>query len=319
MRTHPIPTSPLKLVAALSALAMAALPGCDTAVAGKNDLLKFRWDTSDNILPQAFSTPLGAGYRSRIEVLAKSNDAAVGVLDARSSDSAIAEVVSTVGNVITVEGRATGAVEVSVRTSLGEDLFDLTVVTASRVDLEHPGVLVSDNPPSKAVQGGTARFILKLRGADDKLAVGFGDVAATVTPTGAATVLPSEDIGFLPVRFAAAGELTLQGANDTPLSVEVIPDSDVVALELKGLDAGSNLAVGGTLLGIVRGVTEDGSKVVGVASLAVVESSNPSVCTVTEAAKLGEGVYTVLGKAAGSCTVSATLGGRAARRDITVK
>ncbi|MBL8786893.1 MAG: hypothetical protein JNJ59_18455 [Deltaproteobacteria bacterium] len=319
MRTHPIPTSSLTLVTAFAALALALVPACDTAVAGKNDLLKFRWDTSDNILPQAFSTPLGAGYRSRIEVLAKSNDASVAVIDAASSDPEIAEVVATAGNIITIEGRTAGAVEVSVRTALGEDLFDLTVVNATRIDLEHPGVLVSDNPPSKAVQGGTARFILKLRSADDKVAVGFGDVAATVAPTGAATVLPSEDIGFLPVRFAAVGELTLQGANDTPLTVEVIPDADVVAIELKGLENGANLQVGGTLLGIVRGVTEDGSKVVGIGSLAVVESSNPSVCTVTEAAKLGEGVYTVLGKAAGTCTVSATLGGRASRRDVTVK
>jgi len=297
---------------------------CDATVAGKNDVLRFRYDADDNVLPSAFNTPIGAGLAARVEVFvdtgsSTSNTVEAPVLDASSSDAAVATVVATAGNTLTLLAHAPGTSEVRVQTTRGDDVFDVRVVAVTKIDLQHPGVLVSDNPPSKGIVGGTARFIVALKSAAGESAVGFGQLDVTVAPTGACQLLDSEDIGFAPVRFGVAGTATLTSLGDGPLTVDIVADADVTELDMVGPGAVNELVAGRELAAILRGVTATGEKVVGVASLATVASSDPTVCTITPNEKLGEGAYLIVAKAAGSCRVSATLGARAVQHDITVK
>ena len=195
----------------------------------------------------------------------------------------------------------------------------MRVVDIAKIDFSHPGVLISDTPPSKGIVGGTARFIVALKTSGNEAAVGFGQLNATITPTGAAQLLESEDIGFAPMRFAVAGTATLTGLGDEPLTIEMVADADVTTLEMVGPGAVSELVAGRELAAVLRGMTDAGDKVVGVASLATVASSDPAVCTITANERLGEGAYLIVAKAPGSCRVSATLGSRAVQHDITVK
>ena len=52
-----------RLLMLLPLLALA----CDATVAGKNDVLRFRYDADDNFLPSAFNTPIGVGLAARVE------------------------------------------------------------------------------------------------------------------------------------------------------------------------------------------------------------------------------------------------------------
>ena len=139
---------------------------------------------------------------------------------------------------------------------------------ADWVDLSAPGVIVSDNPPSKGVVGGTARFIVSFKDAANKSAIGVGDVPVEVAPLSAAVVEESDEVGFVPVTFNVAGTLTLTALGDDALTVDVVADADVVDLELKGPDTVHTLIVGTDLAAILRGVTAANEKVVGIAPLA---------------------------------------------------
>jgi len=306
------------------AIALAALTACDPTVAGKNDVLRFRYDADDSFLPSAFATPLGTGLAARVEVFVDpegggtSDQVAAPVIDANSSDEAVVDVVATTGNTITLLAKSAGLAEVTVQTASGSDAFDVRVVDVARVDLQHPGVLVSDNPPSRGIVGGTARFLVALKDGGNDPVVGFGALPVTVTPPNAAVVLDSEEIGFVPVRFSVAGAATLAAQGDEPLDLDIVADADVISLELKGPDAVSSLKVDGELAAVLRGVTAAGDKVVGVASLASVTSSDSGVCTISPSPQLGEGAYLIKARAAGTCRVEATLGARATRHDLTI-
>lgn len=298
---------------------------CDTTVEGKNEVLRFRYDAHDNFLPAAFSTPIAAGLSARVEVFVDSDggggsaQVAANVIDASSSDASVINVVATAGNVITLESKAPGTAEIRVQSVRGDDAFDVRVVDVGTVDLSHPGVLVSDNPPSHGIVGGTARFIVKLEDPSGNAAVGFGEIGATVAPMGAATVEPSEEIGFLPVTFGVAGVATLTGLNDEPLTLEIVADADVTGLSLIGPDSVDEIEVDGELIAVLRGLTDADEKVVGVASLATVLATDPTVCSITAAPRLGEGAYLIEGLSPGECRVSAALGGRQVQHDLTVK
>lgn len=303
---------------------IALLLACDPTVAGKNDVLRFRYDADDSFLPSAFATPIGTGLAARVEVFVDpdggdgSDQVGAPVIDASSNDPVVIDVVATAGNEITLLAKSAGIAEISVQTTSGDDRFDVRVVDIAKVDLQHPGVLVSDNPPSKGVVGGTARFIVALKDSANNAVVGFGALQATVAPNGAAVVLESEEIGFVPVRFGVAGAATITAQGDDALDLDIVADADVVSLEMKGPDAVTSLKVDGELVAVLRGLTGAGDKVVGVASLATVTSSDSAVCAISPSPRLGEGAYLIKAKAVGTCRLEATLGARAVRHDLTV-
>jgi hypothetical protein len=120
-----------------------------------------------------------------VEVFGSSgSNSPASVLDATSADPTVAEVVATTGNRITLRAKAPGRVELAVRSTLGDDAFDLDVATLAKVDLQAPGVLASDNPPSKALSGATSRFFAYLRDGSNGLLVGYGPVNITAGPRG---------------------------------------------------------------------------------------------------------------------------------------
>lgn len=293
---------------------------CDATVAGKNDVLRFRYDADDNFLPAAFNTPIGAGLAVNVEVFvgsSASSQETASVIDATSSNAAAVTVVATQGNVVTLLAHDPGTAEVTVETVRGTDRFDVTVVAVAKVDLSHPGVIASDNPPSKGIVGGTARFIVSLKSSSNQAAIGIGQIMAVPEPTTAMAVLEAESIGFLPVRFIAPGTATLTGTGDDPLTVEIVADADVTALDLNVANV-DRAVVGVNVGAVLRGLTLANEKVVGVASLAQVGTDDAAICTIVPNDQLGEGAYLIVPKAAGTCRVTATLGARAGSAELTV-
>ncbi len=296
---------------------------CDATVAGNNDVLRFRYDADDNFLPVAFSTPIGAGLAANVEVFVDpdgnggSPEQAATVIDASSSNAAAITVVATQSNVITLLAHDPGTASITVETVRGTDVFDVTVVAVAKVDISHPGVIASDNPPSKGIVGGTARFIVSLKTSSNQAAVGIGQLAAVSDPTTAMAVLEAEHIGFLPVRFIAPGTAALIGTGDEPLAIEIVADADVTALDLNVANV-DRAIVGVNVAAVLRGLTLANEKVVGVASLAQVSSADEAICTIVPNDQLGEGAYLVVPKAAGTCRVSATLGARGDSTELTV-
>ncbi len=298
--------------------AVGTMGACDTVAEGKNELVAFAFDAESAFLPASFSTSIAKGLRVGVLVYASESDKSpVSVIDASAATPTIAEVRSTAGNLITIEALEAGTTEIGVTVAEGDDAFDVTVKELAKVDLEYPGrLLVSDNPKSLGLQGGTARFITTLKDAANQNLIGYGDLPVTVAPQGAATA-SSKDVGYLEVRFNTTGELTITGEGDEALTMEVVAQTDLTALEWTGLDIG-NLGVGDQSVAILRGVTADGSKVVGVASLASVSTNAAGVCTVAPNPRLGEGLYTITAVGAGECEVSATLGALADRSTLTI-
>lgn len=304
------------VVVPISFVIVAALAaGCDQVAEGKRELVAFGFDADTQLIPAAFSTSIGKGLRVGVRVYAAEKDTTpVPVLDAESADPRIAEVRGTAGNLITLEALAVGTVEIGVAVAAGEDAFDVTVKELSKVDLAYPGFLVPDNPKSLGVQGGTARFGTTLKDAAGAVLVGYGDVPVIIAPSGAA-VATSKEVGYLEVQFATTGSVDITGQGDDKLTMEVVPQSALTGLEWSKL---SDVKVGQITAGILRGVTADSEKVVGVASLATVTTTNPGICAVELAPNLGEGVFNVRGVSAGDCQIAATIGALAGRATFAV-
>ncbi|MCC6621010.1 MAG: hypothetical protein IT385_07130 [Deltaproteobacteria bacterium] len=321
----PTPKHPLEQARArrgLASLLMGcglALAACDTVAEGKNELVAFAFDADSALIPAAFSTHVAKGLKVGVRVYRSESDkTAVSVIEASSATPGIAEVRSTVGNLITLEAQAAGTAEIAVTVADGEDAFDVTVDDLAKADLNYPGrLLVPDSPTPLGLQGGTARFIMTLKNAANNNLIGYGDVPVEVAPTGAATTTASA-VGYLDVTFNVPGSLTITGQGDEALTMEVVAQADLTALEWTGLDI-ANLPAGEKSVAILRGVVADGDKVVGVASVATVTTNDASVCTVTPSPSLGEGLFTIEAIAAGECQVSATLGALADRQTLTIQ
>lgn len=315
------PIGPARLALVL-ALAISAPTACDQTVSGKSGVLSFRYDVDDQLFPPALTTAAAATMLVDVEVFgpkqsAGSNEAAP-VIEASSADPTVADVVATQGNRVTIRAKVSGRTEITVRSTLGDDAFDLDVATLAKVDLMAPGVIAPDNPASKALSGGTARFFAHLRDGSNRSLVGYGALTITADPAGAATFPEATEIGMVPIRLTGEGLVTLQAMGDDPLSIEVVPQSEITGLVLKGPDTVGTVMVDSPLIAVLRGQTADGSEVVGVASVASVITPNPANCIITPALKLGEGAYEIRGKAVGTCRVEASLGERQVRYDIEV-
>jgi hypothetical protein len=287
-------------------------------VSGADEVLSFRYDADEQLVPLALSAPVAIGLFSRVEVYGVEGlDAPANVVDASSGAPEVIEVVATTGNTLTLEAKTPGSAEITVVTALGEDRFEVSADTLGKVDLKHPGLLVSDNPPSKAVVGGTVRFFASLATSSQKALVGFGALPIEVAPMGSATIEANEELGSALIRFGTEGTVTLTGEGDEPLAVDVVTTTAIVDLTF-GLGTEFTLREGEVGMLKLRGVTGDGSSVVGVASLAAVTTSTPGLCDVSPNPKLGEGVYKVSSKAVGDCLVSGTLGSLSTTAKFTI-
>jgi hypothetical protein len=298
--------------------ALAVVAACDIQQTGENNLLSFRFDAAESIVPASFSTPIAVGMD--VDVLttrATAQTTAVSVIEAESDDPSIVSVKGTAGNRIMLRALKEGSVRIAVRSVEGDDAFTVTTSTLAKVELKAPGLIVPDNPPSRAVVGGRMRLFMGLRDANDRHLAGYGAAPVTIEPRSAATILETTDVGFLDVRPGAAGALTLSPQGGQAVNIEVIALEDVTSLELRGANV-ANIKVGAFILTNLRGVTDAADRVVGVADLATVASDNPEICDVVAAPRFGEGAFEIKGLAEGSCRVNATLGALAVRHDFNV-
>ena len=300
-------------------LLMLGYLACDTMGAGKGATLKFQYDQPEALIPSGFATAMAAGFKADIRCFGENGASEPATASqATSSSPSVASVTTAGGNKLHLEAHAAGTTEIAVVTSLGEDAFDLTVVDLAKLDVSAPGALVPDSPASKGMVGGAARFFVTLRGANDRIAIGYGTLPITITPTEAGTVDPSTATGYALIHFATEGNTTVTGQGDDPIAIEVVAQAAVTGLELKQAEGGTQLKVGGTTVTVLRGKTDLADTVVGVASLATIASSDTAICTVAPNLNLGEGTYIITGKAVGTCQVNATFGTLTATLPVTV-
>jgi len=292
--------------------------GCDVTTAGEDNVVSFRLDAAVNAVPVAFDTPIAVGMS--VDVLTLSTDtahSAVAVTSATSENAAVVVVEGTSGNRISLRAVSVGTARVTVETANGADAFTVTTADIAKVDLKAPGVIVSDNPQSLGIQGGTARFFVTLKNASDKLIVGHGALPIAVEPSTAATFIATPDVGFVDLQMNETGSVALKPEGAPELIFDIIAPELVTGLDLRGLDVTSILR-GAAILITLRGTTDLADKVVGVASLATFTSATPEKCTVTAAPRLGEGVFEIKGLAAGACQVGATYATFSDTRDLDV-
>ncbi len=295
------------------------LGACDALESGRLDNLEFRFDADDRLIPASFGTPLATGLK--IDVLAfeagSSGKAPVTVSLAHSRNQGVARVPEYAGNRVTLSGRAPGSAEIEITAAAGNDYFDVTVADIAKLTLSYPGVLLlPESPPVRVVQGGVARFGVDLKDDQGRGLIGYGAFPVTITPATAGAARASTDVAHLSVEFAELGAVTLSPLGADDLEVTVVPATDVASVTIEIIE--TTTAVGGTALAVVRGATTDGDIVVGLSELATVTSETPQVCTVKEAPKLGDAVFTVTAAAAGECQLTATFEALTATDSTTI-
>jgi len=94
----------------------------------------------------------------------------------------------------------------------------------------------------------------------------------------------------------------------------------VATLDIKALGTSASGVKVGSEGGVaVSAETTDGVTVVGLANLVTVQGSPPETCSVRALPMWGDGVFGVKGLAAGTCTVTATLGDKTAELTVEIQ
>jgi hypothetical protein len=240
---------------------------------------------------------------------------------------------------VRVHGVSPGSTDVSVESALGADTVAVSVTEVDVATVEHwlVGMLPKMRFSTDAafLRGGTGRFFLAMRDASGRRAVGAGIVPPiTVEPERAAAIaaIADGDLRHVEVRFDRAGPVELRMRRTAPLKVLVVEAASVTALEIVALDlqAGavespSSVGQGRGLGAAVRGVLQDGSRVLLLGDVARIASATPDVCAtpadLTERARLvfGDGATAVDAVSPGTCTLVATLGALRGEVSMTVE
>lgn len=301
-----------RAVAPIAALALCAVAsaGCDALQSGNEDKLAFEFVTTDRLLPVSFGTPLATGLSIDVAVYVAGTARTPATLTlAQSRDQAVARVTATDGNRFTLNARRAGTSLIETVSPAGNDTFDLAVVDIARVDLAYPGKLLSPaTPPVSVLLGGTARFGVTLKAADDRLLVGYGAFPVTLSPETAAAAVATESTGHYAVRFDEAGAVTLSPEGGDALEVTVVPLDAVDALNVTLTGEATIFSVGERSAILVDARDEFNQPIFGLTGVLAVTTTTPSVCTVSQSHLLDDAAFELLGIAPGVCSVTATLG-----------
>ena len=303
-------------------------PGCEFTKAGKSGKLAFAYQAEEQLVPPSFGAPLGEGLRATVLVTNADTKEPATVSSARSGDEGIFKVPATSGAQVTVEGVAPGTAELRVTAGGLDDAVDIEVQPIDRVVLKYPAALLASvEPPVAVVKGGDASFPVSLYGPGGsvlarKLLFGYGTVPVTVQPEGAAQqVTDNEDPSHAVFRFTTAGAVKLlpKGGDPAELEVEVVEEADVATLKAQPLGTTASGVKVGSEGGVsVSAETTDGVTVVGLANLVTVQATPAETCSVRALPMWGDGVFGVKGLAAGTCTVSVSMGDKSVELTVEI-
>ena len=312
------------LITLLSALLIIpAFAGCDLVKAGDEGNLEFELVSSDRLVPFAFGTPLAAGLSADVLVYVAGGDRVAAKVNlAQPNDQTIAVVTATQEGQFTLKAKQVGTTKVEVVSAAGNDSFDLAVNAIAKVTLLHPGrVLVPQSPPIRVAQGGRARFPFTLTDSNARQLIGYGPLPVDLAPTTAATAITTASTGMLSVDFTETGDVTLTPLGATPLTVTVVPVSDITQLAFAREDSAATAAVasGAVTTLVVQADNDAAEAILGLTGLVTVATSTPTICSLAQSAVLGDAVYQVTGLAAGTCEISATLGALSATTTVEVQ
>jgi len=213
-------------------LILPALAGCDLVKSGDEGNLEFELVSSDRVVPFAFGTPLAAGLSADVQVYVAGGDRLPAKVNlAQPTDQTIAVVTATQEGRFTLKAKQVGTTKVEVVSAAGNDSFDLAVNALARVTLLQPGrALVPESPPVRVAQGGTARFPFTLTDSNARQLIGYGPLPVEVAPAAAAAAATTTSAGLLSVDFMEPGDVTLTPLGADPLTVTVVPVSDITRL-----------------------------------------------------------------------------------------
>lgn len=284
--------------------------------------------------------PLSGGELPRArEERDRSRFTEIEVRHALSSIPGVARVDAPAGSRVRVHGETAGQATLTFETERGVDTVEVRVAPAEAASVRHWVMEVLSKElfatGTAFVRGGTGRFLVEMLGPSGERVVGAGVTPPiAVEPAGAAWVAPiaDGDLAHGEVRFDAAGLVELRTLRRDPLRVTVVDGGSVKGLELafvdgrvQGLEAPSTVREGTNRGAIVRGVLDDGRRVVLLGDVARVESATPEVCTTpadeTEVGRwtFGDGVTAVEAVKEGACRLVATLGALRAEVAVTVE
>lgn len=317
------------VVATGLATALSLAPGCEFTKAGKAGNLAFTYQAEEQLVPPSFGAPLGQGLRANVLVTNADTKEPATVSSARSSDDGVLKVPSKSGDRLTIEGVAAGKAELQVTAGGLDDAVDIEVQPIDKVVLKYPAALLASvEPPVAVVKGGDASFPMTLFGPGEsalarKALFGYGPVPVTIQPEGAAQqVTDTEDPAHAVFRFMTTGSVKLlpKGGDPAELEVQVVEATDVATLNVKALGTSASGVKVGSEGGVsVSAETTDGVSVVGLANLVTVQGAPAETCSVRALPMWGDGVFGVKGLAAGTCTISVTMGDKAAELTVEIQ
>lgn len=198
----------------------------------------------------------------------------------------------------------------------GASIGDITVADIAKVRLAPPS---GATPPVNVVRGGVVRFGMTRREAGGAEIVGYGTVPVEVAPVTAGAAVPaSKSVGLFDARFSQAGNATLTGKGAGAIAVTVVPASDIAALAIT-VDAATGISRGAKTNVSVTATNATGDDLFGLSEVVALTSSTPNVCTLVQVKDAGDEVFSLTGRSAGSCELTATVGAVSAAATVTVQ
>ena len=300
-----------------------AVATCSCATAGKDGKLGYLYDRPDGPFITAGSVrPVALGTEVVLLVSPLAGELEVVVDGASSSDSAVARVVGTDADRVTIETLAAGTAEISTVTNVGKDRIDIEVSEVGRVEVTHwtrTWVQADGQPVEIAfVAGGTGRFIVTAfaDGEEGAQLFGTGTGASVSTSQGASLSREKGDQHHVNVTFHTPGKAELETSSGEIVIFGVIDLTEVEDLRAVSVTAGEikdvlSLTVGENQMVVVVGSTKSGAKVL-LGDAVTIGSATPKTCEIGQDEWLrrgfGDGLYAIRPVATGACGIEITLG-----------
>lgn len=252
----------------------------------------------------------------------------VPIASATSTDDAIVRVTRTEASRIEVRAGHPGTATVRVVTARWTHELAVIVAQPARVEMSYSTPdLARVRPPIPLLAGGTARMRMRRLDGMGRLLGGTALVLPVfVEPpsAGAVTIRPG-DLDMVDVQFGRVGPGVLRFPGGGSLDVEVVDPSELSSFDVAAVDTSSHagplesVRVGARQLVVVRALRADATRLFGLVGSTMITTGTPELCEVEDVSRwYADGAYVIVGKAAGTCTLTASLGARSTDMSVAI-
>lgn len=285
--------------------ALTMLSACESKTTGKTGTLEFRYSADDDFAN--FNKPIAVGAKLDLRVFkAGESKVKATVESATSEDEAVLKIGNIASNVVTIEAKAAGSVELSFVTDAGEDSIDMMARVPEVLKVQHL-CLSQDEKEGYYLQKQDIFIPFDMELKDGQSVIGYGYYPVTFDKETVTLDAAKSIQNFLKIKVGEEeGKVLMESSIDeTTLSLNIVKEG---AINGAKLSPDSGIVASRTVFRNILPTIDD-KPICQAQTSFTIEVTTPDVCSVTkvqdESTQIGltkkYGWVEIEGKTVGDC------------------